>query len=291
MFVVPIQPRFHRLLFPEAELQLPLLPEPQPFGNAIRKAYLSNSGIRRLQPGDCLLFYRSQEAQGVFCVGVVEATLVSSDAAEVAAFVGQRTVYSFAQIKEKCADGEVLAILFRQDRVLTEPIGQQELASNRVMVRPPPVDCQRETGGDRVANDTDRRVALLSLHPRFADAIFDGEKKVELRRSSIAADVSHVVVYCTAPVQRIVGWFEVASIDRDRPTALWKRYRAVVGVSAREFCDYFDGAEHGTAIVVGSTGRLSRSAALEEIGLFVPPQSYRYLPRDHFRRLRRRTTA
>ena len=135
VFIVPIQPRFHRLLFPETEPQPPLFPEP--FGNAIRKAYLSNSVIRKLKPGDCLLFYKSQEAQGVSCVGVVEDVLVSADPAEVAAVVGQRTVYSLKEIANMCVAGEVLAIMFRQDRVLTEPIGQEELVCNRVMTRAP----------------------------------------------------------------------------------------------------------------------------------------------------------
>jgi hypothetical protein len=43
LFVVPIQPTYHRMLFPDAEQQLNLLPGRHPFGNSIRKAYLSNS--------------------------------------------------------------------------------------------------------------------------------------------------------------------------------------------------------------------------------------------------------
>ena len=142
-----------------------------------------------------------------------------------------------------------------------------------------------------MAGSTGGRVALLSLHPRFASAILDGEKKVELRRSSFAQDVSHVVVYCTAPVRRIVGWFEVAAIDIDRPAALWRRYRDVAGVNATEFREYFDGAKRGTAIAVGDVTRLARPAPLTQVGLFAAPQSYRYLEPDHVRRLLRRRTA
>jgi L-amino acid N-acyltransferase YncA len=141
IFVVPIVPRYHRLLFPDAEAeqaQLPLLPdEPRPFGNALRKAYLCRSGIRRIEPGDCLLFYRSHEEKGVSCVGVVEDTMVSAEAAEIAAFVGQRTVYTLKQIEAMCSEGEVLAIRFRQDRLLTRPMTERELVSKRVMKRAP----------------------------------------------------------------------------------------------------------------------------------------------------------
>jgi predicted transcriptional regulator len=141
-----------------------------------------------------------------------------------------------------------------------------------------------------MAGSTPGRVALLSLHPRFAVAILAGEKTVELRRSAFADDVSHVVVYCTAPVQRVLGWFEVAAIDRDHPQALWKRYRGVAGVSASEFRDYFHGSDRGTAIGVGAVSVLNRPAALEEFGSRTPPQSYRYFEPDHFRKLRRRKT-
>lgn len=87
VFLVPIQRHYHTMLFadaepqsePELQLQLELgLPpiEPKPFGNALRKAYLSNSPSRRLVPGATLLFYRSGDQRGVTCVGVVEDTLV-----------------------------------------------------------------------------------------------------------------------------------------------------------------------------------------------------------------------
>ena len=35
-------------------------------------------------------------------------------------------------------------------------------------------------------------VALLSIHPRFAEAILTGEKRVEFRRTKFSRDVSHI---------------------------------------------------------------------------------------------------
>lgn len=119
--VVPIQPRYHRLLFPELESQLILPTESHPFGNSIRKAYLSNSRIRKLSAGDVLLFYRSTEHQAVTAVGIVEDTMVSSDATRVATFVGRRTVYSFDEIEGLAKKGPVLAVLFRLARPLPQP--------------------------------------------------------------------------------------------------------------------------------------------------------------------------
>lgn len=134
VFLVPIIPTYHKLLFPDAEEQVELLP--RAFGNALRKAYLCRAASRRLRPGSCLLFYRSRDVQAVTCVGVVESVHASADADDVARFAGQRTVYSYEQIRSMCSS-EVLAIRFRQDRLLTAPIRIDELVREGVARRAP----------------------------------------------------------------------------------------------------------------------------------------------------------
>lgn len=111
--IVPIVPKYDAMLFPEAQRQLSLVPQDQPFGNAMLKAYLCRAGTRKIRPGDVLLFYRSEDAQAVRHVGVVEATIVATDANLVARFVGLRTVYTLREIEDLCAKGEVLVIKFR----------------------------------------------------------------------------------------------------------------------------------------------------------------------------------
>lgn len=142
MFIVPILPRYHRLLFPDYEQQAataqqPQLPLPQqPFGNALRKAYLSRSGIRGLPRGATILFYRSSDVRGITAVGVVESTLRSQEPAEIAQFTNLRTVYNFGQIK-KLASQEVLSIRFRQDRLLPNAIGFRDLVRAGALAGPP----------------------------------------------------------------------------------------------------------------------------------------------------------
>jgi hypothetical protein len=57
---------------------------------------------------------------------------VSSDANQVAAFVGQRTVYSLDQIQAMCRAGEVVALLFRQDRLLDPSISFAEMQAQGI---------------------------------------------------------------------------------------------------------------------------------------------------------------
>ena len=129
-FIIPIEPRYYRVLFPEAdpEWQFPSIATSSPAGNSIQKAYLSRSSSRLITPGAILYFYRSQDRQRIATVGVAESTLASASPDEIAAYVGKRTVYSRAQIEEMTGSGtrEVLAILFRHARTLQSgPTGEQ----------------------------------------------------------------------------------------------------------------------------------------------------------------------
>ena len=135
-FLIPIQPKFHAILFPELETQLDLLVR-SPAGNGIRKAYLCRSQTRRVAPGDNLLFYRSQGDQEITVLGVVEGTFVSTDPNLIASRVGKRTVYSFQDISDMCARGEVLVLMFRQARNLAPALKLADAVEAKLLKGPP----------------------------------------------------------------------------------------------------------------------------------------------------------
>ena len=162
VFLVPIRPHWHGQLFPDAPdqrrtyEQLSLIAVPQtpthPWGNALRKAYLSNSASNRLQPGDTLLFYRSRGLSSVTAIGVVEETRRSSDPGEVLAFVAGRTVYTPEEVAAMCRSVRgVLAVLFRQDRFIDPPWTLPELQANGVLTSwPQSITKVRERGAQWV---------------------------------------------------------------------------------------------------------------------------------------------
>jgi ribosomal protein S18 acetylase RimI-like enzyme len=137
--IVPILPRYADELFPEASayVGLGLSMPTRACGNAIRKAYLSNSPSRRVGRGDLLAFYRSAPERAVIATGVAEATLASTSVAELVQFVGTRSVYTVDEVAELASQGEVLAIRFRFDRVVSDPVGMMELGSIGVLKSPP----------------------------------------------------------------------------------------------------------------------------------------------------------
>ena len=137
-FIVPIQPRLRRLLFPASGDQTVLpLPElgawREASGNALKKAYLSRTSSRLVDPGSVLLFYESEHPQALVFAGVVEDVLVSRDVQEIRAFTSTRTVYANDEIAQMTADGDVLSILFRFDRQLDPPIALSELLEQGVL--------------------------------------------------------------------------------------------------------------------------------------------------------------
>lgn len=128
----------------------------------------------------------------------------------------------------------------------------------------------------------DRRL-LLSLKPRFADAILDGSKTVELRRTRPTIKVpTDALIYASSPRMAILGRCRVESIGSYTPTALWEAHGHAAGVTRREFRHYFSGADRAYALMLSGPCRLEESMRLADIRSwwpdFVPPQSFRYLP-------------
>jgi predicted transcriptional regulator len=129
-----------------------------------------------------------------------------------------------------------------------------------------------------------RHVALLSIHPEFADAILAGKKRVEFRKSPFKRDVSHVVLYATAPIGRVVGVFELRGLDEQPPQELWSSYAEVGGIDEERFFSYFAGCTKGVAYHVGVVERFSPPVSLASLRAgMTPPQSYSYLDSSSLR--------
>ncbi len=136
-YVIPIESRFHELLFPELDPQKSLLAGTESFGNTLIKAYLCRAQTRSIRPGDLVCFYRSVDWQAITTIGVVEETLASDDEAEMATFLRKRTVYRPQDIAAKCREGGAFALTFRHAPILTRRISLAELTTNQVLAAPP----------------------------------------------------------------------------------------------------------------------------------------------------------
>jgi hypothetical protein len=148
VFVVPVQPRWHDALFPDAQGGFGFWGGATPHGNALRKAYVSGTRSRRIGSGDTVLFYRSKDTQEVGVVGVVEDVRVSSDPEVIRRFVGRRTVYRPDQIAAMARKhGTLHAMIFRQDRLIDRPWTLRQLLFHGVLNDAPQTITEAREGG------------------------------------------------------------------------------------------------------------------------------------------------
>lgn len=128
-----------------------------------------------------------------------------------------------------------------------------------------------------MADDSGYRLALLSVHPEFAQAILDGTKTVEFRKRPLAPDVTHVAVYATQPVRRVVAVFSIEEQVLDAPRRLWNKFKNVAGISQEKFLAYYEGHERGVGIMVtGLVGLVEHETLEVAFGISRPPQSFQY---------------
>ncbi len=65
---------------------------------------------------------------------------------------------------------------------------------------------------------------LLSIRPKYAEAIFSGLKRYEFRRTIFRRkDAERVYVYSNSSVGKIVGSFEIEEILKGTPEEIWTR--------------------------------------------------------------------
>ncbi|MFC9534346.1 ASCH domain-containing protein [Streptomyces sp. NPDC056975] len=135
-------------------------------------------------------------------------------------------------------------------------------------------------------NDPERAM-LLSVHPRFATAILDGSKTVEVRRQRVAAPPgTPVLLYATAPTMALVGAARIASIRVASPREVWSAHRSQTGISRSEYDSYMSGATQASGLTLQDPVSFEIPVPLDALrtaGAFHPPQSYRYLKRDDLR--------
>lgn len=131
------------------------------------------------------------------------------------------------------------------------------------------------------------RAVLLSIKPKYADLILAGTKRVELRRSWPSNDIGVMVLYSSAPVQRLVG---VAYIDRVEECdfeQLWLVAEANGGgVTRDELKSYVYGKRKSFGIMIDRVDSAEVQVDPRSMfNSFVPPQSFLYLDPSEFRRV------
>lgn len=142
-FIVPIRPEFHRILFPDIQRQLTLFGPAHVLdesptasaGNAIKQAYLCYARIQNINPGDILIFYRSQDEMALTTIGIVESVHDFDDPNKILELVSKRSVYTYEEI-QKMAEQRTKVILFRTSVHLPKMITRDWLSEELGILSP-----------------------------------------------------------------------------------------------------------------------------------------------------------
>ena len=129
--------------------------------------------------------------------------------------------------------------------------------------------------------DSDRMI-VVSLKPRFAQAILAGVKTVELRRTVPKIVIpTRALLYASSPVRALLGTCVITSVRSADLAALWHEYGSRSELPFHEFEQYFEGVDAGTALILSEPQALSRPIPLQDLRAkprgFRPPQSYAYV--------------
>jgi predicted transcriptional regulator len=123
---------------------------------------------------------------------------------------------------------------------------------------------------------------LLSIKPKYAKSIIEGEKRYEFRKAIFKnRDIDRIYIYSSSPVKKIVGTFEIGEILEDHPIDLWDNVKEYAGINDRDFFAYFDGKSRAFAIKIQNLQEFNDPVdPYETMPRFVPPQSYCYMDRE-----------
>lgn len=128
-----------------------------------------------------------------------------------------------------------------------------------------------------------QKIALISIKPNFANKILFGEKRYEYRKVPISQDTTHILLYMTAPVMKVVGTVRVKKIHEGAPSTIWEQTKKESGITRAFYREYFAGKKKAFAIELGEVTPLSYWIDPKTIDPnFRAPQSFQYVDNNFY---------
>lgn len=122
-----------------------------------------------------------------------------------------------------------------------------------------------------------QKIALISIKPKFANQILFGVKKFEYRKRSMGDDTTHIMLYMTAPVMRIVGMATIKKIHSGAPSAIWEKTKSRSGITRSFYRAYFKNSKTAYAIELDTVTPFQWVDPRELDNNFRAPQSFKYI--------------
>lgn len=118
---------------------------------------------------------------------------------------------------------------------------------------------------------------LISIKPEYVEKIFNGTKKYEYRTKLAKRNVDKLVVYCTAPVKKVIGEVDVTNTLTEKPDVLWKKTKEFSGLSKDGYEKYFKKHKEANAYALSNPRVFKKPKSLTDYGIESAPQSFYYI--------------
>ena len=125
------------------------------------------------------------------------------------------------------------------------------------------------------------RDILISIKPKYVEAILRGEKTVELRRRCLRVpEGTRVWVYSTLPDAKVRAVARIEQLDESSPENVWHANESKMFLTKTEYDEYIRGCLTVCVIHLADVQQLSTPLSLESMRTFnnlPPPQFFKFL--------------
>ena len=118
---------------------------------------------------------------------------------------------------------------------------------------------------------------LMSIKPKFVEKIFSETKTFELRKKIFKSSINTIVIYSSSPKKKVVGEIIIDKIISSTPKLLWKSYKNNLGISEKEYFEYYKNSKVAYAIKIKKVIKYKKELELKDFGIEKAPQSYQYI--------------
>ena len=122
------------------------------------------------------------------------------------------------------------------------------------------------------------RKLLLSIQPKYVDAIIAGTKRVEYRtRIRKDSEVITALIYRCDDLKKIVAEFTIGGIIKGTPEQVWEQTKEFGGIEKQDYFRYFANRNKAYAYQICNIVIYQEAIPLSSIGIEKAPRSLRYI--------------
>ncbi|WP_443080791.1 50S ribosomal protein L22 [Ureaplasma sp. ES3154-GEN] len=160
----------------------------------------------------------------------------------------------------------------------TVEVDEQELAKREqeVLQVVEVSEANKEDGSKPTVIETEN--IIISMTKKNALALFENpEKNVVFYKVTPTNPVKRVIVYAVAPEKKVLGEFDLETIDVAAPSTVWRKYNKQSVLAKKEFDTYYADSKKAHAMIASRTFKYRTPKKLSDYNMKKGPSGFQYL--------------